>query len=269
MMNILLPTDFSDNSRNAVAYALQFFKDSSCHFHLLHVLPIPSNDLATSVMSMSPQVRDNFGKLLDWLNSIKVNPDHQFHTCFKASYLLDAVRESVQEKNIDLILMATKGKTNAQGVMIGRNTSDVMIKVRCTVLAISEKTVFKEHKEILFPTDYKINYGSKMLKTLLNLTSLSKANIKILEIFSSENEPSHDQLENRQFLQGTLSPKIPILETYYLQKELSPKKVFVSSRNTDMIVLAAKNLNLCQKFLHNDQNEIPFINQLPLLVLHG
>ena len=43
----------------------------------------------------------------------------------------------------------------------------------------------------------------------------------------------------------------------------------MANRNVDMIVLAAKNLNLCQKFLQNDQNDIPFINQLPLLVLHG
>ena len=38
MMNILLPTDFSENSRNAAAYALQFFKDTPCNFYLLHVL---------------------------------------------------------------------------------------------------------------------------------------------------------------------------------------------------------------------------------------
>lgn len=269
MMNILLPTDFSENSRNAAAYALQFFKDTPSNFYLLHVLPVPSNELTSSYISMSPQVRENFEKLLNWLNSIKTNPEHHFHTCFKANYLIDAVREKVQEKNIDLILMGTKGKSNNQGAVIGKNTSDVMRKVRCPVLAISENSVFKEHREILFPTDYKIHYGSKMLRTLLNLASLSNADIKILEIFASEKEPSQDQLENRQFLQGILSPKIPLLQTYYLQKDLSTKKIFVANRNIDMIVLAAKNLNLCQKFLHSDQNDIPFINQLPLLVLHG
>ncbi|WP_373282945.1 universal stress protein [Aquaticitalea lipolytica] len=39
MKNILLPTDFSDNSWNAIKYALQLFKDEKCTFHLLtHLL---------------------------------------------------------------------------------------------------------------------------------------------------------------------------------------------------------------------------------------
>lgn len=269
MMNILLPTDFSENSRNAAAYALQFFKDTPCNFHLLHVIPVPADKLLNEYMSMSPSVKENFDKLLNWLESIRTNPEHSFHICFKANYLIDAVRAKVQEKNIDLILMGTKGKTNNQGVVIGKNTSDVMMKVRCPVLAISENAVFKEHRQILFPTDYKIHYGSKMLRTLFNLASLSKANVKILELFNTEKEPLPDQVENRTFLQDSFSPRIPVLQTHYSSQEQNPKKIFLANRNVDMIVLAAKNLNLCQKFLQNDQKEnIPFINQLPLLVLH-
>lgn len=37
MKHILLPTDFSNNSWNAIQYALQLFKDQECTFHLLHV----------------------------------------------------------------------------------------------------------------------------------------------------------------------------------------------------------------------------------------
>ena len=269
MMNILLPTDFSENSRNAAAYALQFFRDIPCHFHLLHVLPIPANKMTTGYISMSPEVQENFNKLLQWLETIHQNPDHTFNVSFKADYLIDAVRAKVQEKDIDLILMGTKGKTNNEGVVIGKNTSDVMMKVKCPVLAISEHASFTEHKKILFPTDYKIPYGSKVLRTLLNLASLSKANVSILEIFN-DLEPTSEQIKNREFLQDSFSPRIPVLQTYYTSKEQSPKKIFVANRDVDMIVLAAKNLNLCQKFLRNEEKEnIPFINHLPLLVLHG
>lgn len=270
MMNILLPTDFSGNSRNAAAYALQFFKDTPCHFHLLHVLQVPADRMATGHMSMSPAIKDNFEKLLKWLENIRTNSNHTYHTCFKADYLINAVRAKCQEKQIDLILMGTKGKTNNEGVVIGKNTSDVMMKVKCPVLSISEHASYKEHRKILFPTDYKIHYGSKVLRTLLNLASLSKANVKILEIFNNDKEPSAEQIENREFLQDSFSPRIPVLQTYYTSRDQNPKKILISNRDVDMIVLAAKNLNLCQKFLKNEENEsIPFINQLPLLVLHG
>ncbi|WP_370003018.1 universal stress protein, partial [Winogradskyella sp.] len=46
MANILIPTDFSDNAWNAIEYAVEFFKNSSCNFYLLHVCH-GLNDLAT------------------------------------------------------------------------------------------------------------------------------------------------------------------------------------------------------------------------------
>ena len=36
MKKILLPTDFSENSWNAIQFALHFFKDQRCNFILLN-----------------------------------------------------------------------------------------------------------------------------------------------------------------------------------------------------------------------------------------
>ena len=36
MKHILLPTDFSDNSWNAITYAIQLFKDEACVFFILN-----------------------------------------------------------------------------------------------------------------------------------------------------------------------------------------------------------------------------------------
>ena len=36
MKNILLPTDFSKNSLNAAKFAIEFFKEEECVFHLLN-----------------------------------------------------------------------------------------------------------------------------------------------------------------------------------------------------------------------------------------
>lgn len=269
-MNILLPTDFSENSLNAAAYSLQLFKDIPCHFHLLHVLTIPSMTAGVSDTVLPEDIQVKFEKLLSQLNLVKRNPEHYFHTSYKINFLIEAVRQQVLEKNIDLILMGTKGATNKKGSIVGRNTSDVMMKVKCPVMAISENAVFKGHKEILFPTDYKIHYSEKMLKTLLILTNLSKASVKILELFNSEVEPSEEQLTNKFFLQNSFVNNKPEFQTYYSAKNSDASPIFQSNLNAEMIVMAAKNLNLCQKLLRdNPQNQIPFINQLPLLVLHG
>ncbi|HET8752917.1 MAG TPA: universal stress protein [Salinimicrobium sp.] len=268
-MNILLPTDFSQNSRNAAAYAMQFFKDIPCNFHFLHVFPVSAGSLSSVIRSIPSEIQEQFDLLLKELNYNKVNPGHNFHISFKVNYLIEAVREEVISKNIDLILMGTKGATNRENSVIGKNTSDVMMKVKCPVLAISEKAVYKGHHEILFPTDYKIRYGGKMLSTLFNLISLSQASVKILEIYNSEKEPSEDQTMNSIYLKNAFSPNLPKHQAFYRSENQNANSIFNANEKIDMIVLAAKNLNICHKLLNNQQNSnIPFINELPLLVLH-
>ena len=48
MERILFPTDFSENSWNAIKYGLEVFKNVKCTFHLLHVNPIPPYSAAGS-----------------------------------------------------------------------------------------------------------------------------------------------------------------------------------------------------------------------------
>lgn len=269
MKNILLPTDFSPNARNAAAYALQFFRDTPCTFHLLHVIPVPPNKLVSSYLTTSPAVQEKFDDLLDWLNSIKTNPQHKFTIAFKANFLIEAVRSQVLEKKIDLILMGTKGASNKEGAVIGRNTSDVMMKVKCPILAISENAVYRSPEEILFPTDYKIPYEGKMLNTLYDVVKRSKAAVKVLELFTTDGEPTSEQKQNKQLLQSFFAPYEPLLQTYYPGKDDSSDSIFGSNTKSDMIVMAAKNLNVCHKLLRNHQStQIPFIRQLPLLILH-
>ncbi|HSI69983.1 MAG TPA: universal stress protein [Gillisia sp.] len=270
MMNILLPTDFSENSRNAAAYALQFFEKVPCNFYLLHAYPASGLAIGASLNTIPEEVQEKFDAFLTWLIGIKKNPEHKFQIAFKVNYLIEAVRQQVAEKNIDLILMGTKGATNKKGAIIGKNTSDIMMKVKCPAMAISENAVYKTYKEILFPTDYKIHYNPKMLDTLLVLKNFSKASVKILELFNSEKEPSEEQVANKSFLQESFSPDVPQIQTFYSSQSSDTTSLFETNPNVDMIVMAAKNLNLCQRLLRNNsQTQIPFIKQLPLLVLHG
>ena len=51
MKNILLPTDFSENSWNAIKYAINFFAKETCYFYVLHV-----NRLSGVIINDSPYI---------------------------------------------------------------------------------------------------------------------------------------------------------------------------------------------------------------------
>lgn len=268
-MNILLPTDFSENAKNAAAYALKCFEHIPCTFHFLHALPVSTRELNGGKVDVSAEFYPCFEQLFTFLNSKKVNPQHELKVVFKTGPLIEEVREQVFEHKIDLIIMGTKGTSNNENNTIGKNTSEVITKVKCPVLAISEDAVFQEFKEILFPTDYKINYSGQMLQMLFKFVSVSKANVKILEIFNSDLEPTKEQMESKTHLQNYFLPQIPLSQPFYTSSKIQGNPSPLLNNKVDMIALAAKNLDICQKLLNgNRSQQIPFMKQLPLLVLH-
>jgi len=118
MKQILIPTDFSKNSWNAIEYALAYFNNTPCDFYLLHVTLIPSYGASEFPIIASAEVIDKtmlkqgktaLKKLVEKIRKKGANPHHNFHIVNSYNYFIDAVKEQIEEKYIDLIVMGTKG----------------------------------------------------------------------------------------------------------------------------------------------------------------
>ena len=71
MKNILLLTDFSENSWNAIAYALQFLENAHCNFYVLHVLNgVAETEAKAQFQELHTRISETF----------PVNPLHNFYT---------------------------------------------------------------------------------------------------------------------------------------------------------------------------------------------
>ncbi|HUH48203.1 MAG TPA: universal stress protein, partial [Arenibacter sp.] len=167
MRRILLPTDFSDNSFDAIRYALLVFKNLKCTFHLLHTYmpPIYNSEYligSPGQIGLGDVIQETSKTQLEDLKSRLENqydnPKHSFivHTAFNT--LLNEVIETIASEKIDLVVMGTKGATGAQEILFGTNTAHVIKKAKCPVIAVPPKFKYEAPKDILFPTDYEIGY---------------------------------------------------------------------------------------------------------------
>jgi len=278
MKNILLPTDFSENSWNAVAYALDYFTKKSCNFYILHVTEIYKYSNGSSLITninttlektIVNQAKINLQNLLKKIKKLSVGTQHSFVTIYSKDSFVSTVKQHVVEKNIDLIVMGTKGASRIKKAIIGSNTADLITKVKCPVMAIPEKAKFHKLKNITFPTDYNIFYQTKILNNLLKLIKNSDATLRILHVGKKDEKLTTYQEENKEYL-----------NTFFIDEKHSFHKVtnkkieagiqcFVESRAVDMIVMVAKNLNLFQQILFKPTvEEISYHTEVPFLVLH-
>jgi nucleotide-binding universal stress UspA family protein len=278
MKNILIPTDFSENSWNAIKYALNFYKNTSCNFYLLHVTLIPNYAagdvpiIPTEVVlenTLLHQAKNELEKLQEKINNIAPNPKHHFFTISKYNFFMDAVKDAIKEYNIELIVMGTKGASGLSKVIIGSNTGDLITKVKCPVLIIPENAVFKIPEEIAFPTDYDIFYETNILKTISEFVKMYNAAIRVLHIAKKNETLSEPQLKNRKFLSNYFLDEKHSFHRITSNKIEQGVQCFVESRNIDLIIMVAKNLSLFQRILFKPTvEEISYHIEIPFLVLH-
>lgn len=280
MKNILIPTDFSENSWNAVKYALEFFKDTSCDFYLLHVtliynyasgespvMPLPAVEVIDK--TILKQAKTNLKNLIHKIELLPHNPKHHFHTLNNYDYFIDAVKAHVTEKKIDLIVMGTKGASGLKKVMIGSNTGDLITRVKCPVLIVPENALFKELEEIAFPTDYHLFYPTKILNNILEFVKMHNSALRIVHIAKKDEEVTDFQLENKEFLKNFFAEEKHSFHRITNKKIEDGVQCFVESRDIDMIIMIAKSLNLFQRILFRPTvEEISYHTDIPFLVLH-
>lgn len=280
MKTILLLTDFSENSWNAIKYALKFFEDSTCTFYLLHVNTLSyaktedsyymdAEDLIekTFIKPSKLQLR----KILKRISKeFPVNKNHHFFTLADYGFFIDSIRKHVDEKKIDMIIMGTKGATGLKKLIIGSNAADVIKKVKCTTLIVPENATFINLDEIAFPTDYFLTYDVNLLKPIHEIIEVYHPSLKVVHINHKLEKLSLSQQDNKDLIQDYFNNFE--VRFYNLTNENVEDAIecFVQSSDIDMIVMVAKNLNYFQQILfHSKVEEISYHTNIPFLVIHG
>tara|TARA_R110002096_G_scaffold365456_2_gene558844 strand:- start:764 stop:1600 length:837 start_codon:yes stop_codon:yes gene_type:complete len=277
MKNILIPTDFSNNSWSALEYATKLFKDIPCNFFIIHIGKLNQSGVQSNSFSLIPEsqstlVKEKLSGLSIQMKEIRTNQKHKFTILQEYGNLIDVIRRTIDDKNVDLIVMGTKGASGIKKVVVGSNTGDVITKIACNLLVIPEKANYSETKEIALPTDYTIFYSHSILEAISEILKISKANLNIINFSKFKDHTNLFQKQNKTYLKDYLEE---IFEKSHSFHTITDKKVntvieeFSENGNMDMVIMVAKNLNFIQQLLFDSAVEkLSFHTKVPLFVLH-
>ena len=208
MKSILLPTDFSQNSINAIHYAHEMFKGERCEFYLLNVQKA-SSYVSDDLMTLQPTTtiyenliqnsKKAIEKIVTKVQKKYVKDNHIYHSLVDYDNFIEAIKHLVISKDICLIVMGTKGATGAEKVLFGSNTVKVIQRNDCPVLAVPNNCRFSGLKKIAFTSNYLTYYKKEELKPLMTLASKFESKIDVLHITKGEHL-TESQENNRSFL---------------------------------------------------------------------
>lgn len=276
---ILLPTDFSANASKAIQYALELYKDEACEFYLLNVFHATGH-LVDSLIHLEPGsgvyeiAKENsqigLQKIIDGLIlKDKTNTKHTFKTISQFNNTLEAIKTIVDKKDIDIIVMGSKGKSNERKVVYGSTAIYVMEKVRnCPVIVVPENVKLNMPKEIVFPTNYDTNFKRREMVYLTDLAKKFNANIAVLRVATS-NKLDNNQEENKLLLEECFE------DVKFTNHELQNTNIetaisiFVESRASDMVAFINKKHAFFGSILTQPLvKDITFQVNVPIMVMH-
>ncbi len=255
MVSILFPTDFSENSMNAIRYALEFFKYENAQFYFMNVYQkefydhedLVSREVYDEVLErVKNESEAKLKDLLQTVNEISPNPRFQYHSISAYNSLVEEASRLVNEKDIDLIVMGTKGKSDDRKIIFGSQTFQVLKYVQCPVLAIPANYTNTQPKRILFPTDYLIPYKRRELKLVCDLAGSYRSVVDVVYVSKSQ-KLSMRQEDNREFIKDTIC-KTEINFITKNEKDVAKAITeYINEHKVDMLVM----VNTQHSFLEN------------------
>ncbi|HHS50004.1 MAG TPA: universal stress protein [candidate division Zixibacteria bacterium] len=140
--NILLPTDFSEQSEVAVPFAIDLARRYHAKLHILHVFDenafdpaffSTAHDIAEEFFS---RVREGFEAEVDsYLEKYDTSGVGIVTALANGSAFAEIIKYA-RANTIDMIVMATHGRTGLASVLLGNVTEKVVHKANCPVLTV-------------------------------------------------------------------------------------------------------------------------------------
>ncbi len=270
MVNILVPTDFSDLSKVSIKYALKMAKNLNANITILHVI-IRIQPTRASVrfklQSLEREMDKYTNEDLEDLKTIvskwnkggipvqyKIAKGNNFH---------DTVKTEAKKLRSGLIVMGTRGASGLKKVIVGTNTTAVIERSTIPVLAIPELATHTGFKKIIYATDLKDVDGEIIrLKPYLEIFSSS---VHVVHVVDNDKkvEAAKDSIAKAFQKFDSKKLKIEVLVNKDIGKALDE---YLLEQNADLVCMFTHQHSFYDKLFNRGQTKkIAFQSKVPLL----
>lgn len=273
LKKILVPTDFSSATDNAIKYAAMLSKESGATIVLLHVNELPAfmtNEQAMVVdyKGLENEIRTKLEEQKQELKSVYGIQQVVTHTSIGIA--IPEVKEEIEKERPDIVVMGTKGAHGWKELLIGTQTTRLIEKSGCPLIVVPEKSNFHIPSKIAFAT----NFNDHELQALFLLVELMKSyhpEIMVLHVAESHDEKLEEKMMKwfSTQVESTIPyDKFSFHELHGPSVELALQE-FVKSNAIDLLATAKRKRNFFDIFTTRSlTKELAYHGETPLMVFH-
>lgn len=264
--NILCATDFSDFSNHTISYGVALAKEFEARLFVSHVIDLSSvaiyGEFQLDPIGQQNRIMEDAETQLKELTGDQTVRWEPLITVGKPA---DEISRAVEEKDIDLVIAATRGRSGLKRIILGSVTERLMRTLTCPLLVVNSpehKFVSAANQEIklkkiLVGCDFSPDSG-QALNHALSLAQEFQAELHLAHVIEPPAQPGLHKVDTpvseeiqqdyRDLLTQKLKEMVPEEARYWCTPQTSllegqPYEKIVSYAETediDMIVLGVR-----------------------------
>ncbi|HNP32338.1 MAG TPA: universal stress protein [Flavobacterium sp.] len=277
MKKILVPLDFTETSENAFVYAVEMAKLFKAELVLLHTFELPIIDSQMAVPLNYAEIYDtlqltNSNHFKDEISKLRIiAKEHKAEDIVMNHIMMDgdlifAIKEVVQDEDIDFVVMGTNGASGWFDSFIGTNTASVIADLSIPVLSVAHDSKFEKIETIGFTTCYTEKDIQALIEVLI-IAKRMKAKVKCLYVKTSHSDVKGEiihkwesHFENENNLEFLIIPSEDIEGTI---------EEFIVNQNIDLLAMGTHKRNIFTQFFTTSKTQKMSQHlKTPVLAIH-
>lgn len=266
-MKILVPTDFSENANNALAFAKKIAKQKNASITLLYAF-YAVYDFASQATEIIGQIEQDAKRELKKAAEKGRGEGLTFDYKIIQGTVSTAVTSIAQREDYDLIVMGTQGASGIKKALIGSNTGHVIKESSVPVLAVPSDSEWAKENKISVGLQLE-KEEEKYFKKLFTLTEDLKLPYEFFHIKTEDNFEKEIEFKG---LEVFLKEKYPSKEMNF--KVLNAKEVnkgieqYLYQNPGAILVMFSKNKTFFEYIFNKSTSlEMAYHTHVPLLVV--
>lgn len=268
---VLIPTDFSENARHAFKFAKENFESPETTFILLHTYKlrhygaIVSADLDNILKEDSER---DMQSEVEWVKTHfpKIRLEHYLYQGLTA----DIVSSFADQNSVDVIVMGTKGVTNAMGAFLGSNASNAIKLIKKPLIVVPASADIHPMNKIVFAMDGRKIPTFDSISPLRSMVKMTGAQLDILHIL----EPSDktNVIDQEELKLDTVFSDTDH-QFHFLEQgntTIGERIIdFSNQRKCDLVAVMARSYGFLEGLFHKSvTRKLSLHSTIPLLIFH-
>ena len=274
MHTIIVPTDFSDTSKNAARFAVQVAAQvpgaQILLYNMFDKVPVGSDG---SPLADEPDARKKITlTALEHMKAELLTVASATINCIaeEDSSFLDSLERLARYQKADIIIMGITGATRLEQIFMGSNALNMIDRNVCPVMVVPPDAQFKGIKNVLFATDMQDIEKSVPVKPLQDVLRLFNPMVHVVNVDSEHYvEVKEEYKRERAKLEEILKDfkrDFYFIRMYDFMDAISQ---FTQDKDIDIIMTVPhRNSFLSSLFKTSHTKKLIYHSSVPLVAIH-